>query len=220
MCTFSGEGTTRFAAIFIGAFAFVLLDGRQPACVVRAQNPSKNLRWKARSGFPGAAKRPDNEKTAENTLCILKGFEALWAFSCPGKPSPPFSTVGNIFGVSRSGYYDFVHRLGRPEPDAELGQLLWEQQAHVHQTYGYRRMWLESPGIHRNPKTVLRIKKYDTLAEIRRRRKWVQMGQQVHKYENPLNRDFRADKPNMKWVTFLYPHWPRRPLSIHDSGSL
>lgn len=27
------------------------------------------------------------------------------------------------------------------------------------------------------------------------------MGQQVHKYENLLNRDFRADMPNSKWVT-------------------
>ena len=74
----------------------------------------------------------------------------------------------------------------------------------VRQTYGYRRMWLwlESQEIHRNPKTVLRImKKYNALAEIRRRRKWVQMGQQVHKYENLLNRDFHADRPNAKWVT-------------------
>jgi transposase InsO family protein len=27
------------------------------------------------------------------------------------------------------------------------------------------------------------------------------MGQQVHKYANLLNRNFRADKPNQKWVT-------------------
>ena len=27
------------------------------------------------------------------------------------------------------------------------------------------------------------------------------MGQQVHKYENLLNRQFQADKPNQKWVT-------------------
>ncbi len=109
-----------------------------------------------------------------------------------------------FFEVSRSGYYDFVHRLGQTEPDAELGQLLQEQQAHVHQTYGYRRMWLwlESQGIHHNPKTVLRVmKKYDALAEIRRRRKWVQMGQQAHKYENLLNREFHTDRPNAKWVT-------------------
>ena len=27
------------------------------------------------------------------------------------------------------------------------------------------------------------------------------MGQQVHKYENLLNREFHADRPNSKWVT-------------------
>ena len=116
----------------------------------------------------------------------------------------PVTVMCQFFGVSRSGYYDFVHRLGWPEPDAELGRLLREQQTRVRQTYGYRRMqlWLESQGIHRNPKTVLRImKKYEVLSEIRRPRKWRQMGQQVHKYENLLNREFHADKPNTKWVT-------------------
>ena len=71
-------------------------------------------------------------------------------------------------------------------------------------TYGYRRMWLwlKRQNIFCNPKTVLRImKKYDLLSEIRRRRKWKQMGQQVYKYKNLLNRDFHADKPNSKWVT-------------------
>ena len=65
-------------------------------------------------------------------------------------------------------------------------------------------MWLvlEKQGIHRNPKTILRImEKYGLLSEIRRRRKWVNMGQQVHKYENLLNRQFYADRPNSKWVT-------------------
>ncbi len=51
-------------------------------------------------------------------------------------------------------------------------------------------------------KTILRImKKYGLLSEIRRRRKWVQMGKQMHKYENRLNRNFSADIPNRKWVT-------------------
>lgn len=39
------------------------------------------------------------------------------------------------------------------------------------------------------------------LAKIRHRRKWQQMGQKVHKYENLLNRKFHADSPNSKWVT-------------------
>lgn len=109
-----------------------------------------------------------------------------------------------LFGVSRSGYYGFRKRIGTPEPDAELAELLKGQQERCRQTYGYRRMWLwlEKHGIHHNPKTVLRVmKKYDLLAEIRRAKKWVQMEEQTHKYENLLNRDFRADSPNKKWVT-------------------
>lgn len=109
-----------------------------------------------------------------------------------------------FFGVSRSGYYSFVQRLGRPEPDAGLAQEIRECQAACGKTYGYRRVWqwLENQGIHRNPKTILRVmKKYELLSEIRCRRKWRQMGQQAHKYENLLNRQFHADSPNSKWVT-------------------
>ena len=116
----------------------------------------------------------------------------------------PISVMCRFFQVSRSGYYDFVHRLGRPEKDIDLAEIIAEQRERSFRTYGYRRMWmvLKKQGIHRNPKTILRImKKYGLLAEIRRRRKWQQMGQQVHKYENLLNRKFHADRPNSKWVT-------------------
>jgi transposase InsO family protein len=109
-----------------------------------------------------------------------------------------------FFGVSRSGYYAFVQRLGQPEADADLAQKIQECQAACDKTYGYRRVWkwLISKNIYRNPKTILRVmKKYDLLSEIRRRRRWQQMGQQVHKYENLLNRQFHADRPNAKWVT-------------------
>ena len=63
--------------------------------------------------------------------------------------------------------------------------------------------WLKgSKGIYHNPKTIRRVmKKYGLLSEIRRRRKWQQMGQQVHKYGNLLNREFYAQAPNRKWVT-------------------
>lgn len=45
------------------------------------------------------------------------------------------------------------------------------------------------------------MKKYDLLSEVRRRKKWRQLGQQLHKYQNLLNRQFYADRPNSKWVT-------------------
>ena len=116
----------------------------------------------------------------------------------------PVAVMCKFFGVSRSGYYAFVHRLGRPEKDAALAKLIAQQRERSFRTYGYRRMWLwlKSQKIFCNPKTVLRImKKYDLLSEVRRHRKWKQMGQQVHKYKNLLNREFHADQLNHKWVT-------------------
>lgn len=116
----------------------------------------------------------------------------------------PISVMCAFFAVSRSGYYGFVHRQGKPKKDAVLAELIAQQRERSFHTYGYRRMWLwlKSQNIYRNPKTVLRIMKhYDLLSEIRRHRKWKQMGQQLHKYENLLNREFHADRPNRKWVT-------------------
>ena len=109
-----------------------------------------------------------------------------------------------FFGVSRSGYYDFTRRIDNPENDTELAEKIKECQNRTDKIYGYRRVWkwLKSRNIARNPKTVLRImRKYGLLSEIRRRRKWVNLGQQVHRYENLLNRQFQANRPNAKWVT-------------------
>ena len=116
----------------------------------------------------------------------------------------PVSIMCKFFEVSRSGYYAFVNRLGRPERDAGLADKIRECQNKTDKTYGYRRVWkwLKDRNIKRNPKTVLRImKKYGLLSEIRRHRKWINLGQQVHKYENLLKRQFWADRPNVKWVT-------------------
>ena len=117
----------------------------------------------------------------------------------------PVSVMCRFFSVSRSGYYGFVKRMNRPEKDAALAETIRQQQDKCFHTYGYRRMWQWLKGskrIYHNPKTILRVmKKYGLLAEIRRHRKWQQMGQQLHKYQNLLNRDFHAEAPNRKWVT-------------------
>ena len=113
----------------------------------------------------------------------------------------PVSVMCQFFGISRSGYYDFLKRKDHPDKDAPIAEMIAEQQEKCFHTYGYRRMWkvLKKKDIIRNPKTILRImKKYDLLRETRRRRKWVQMGKQLHKYENLLNREFSADAPNRK----------------------
>jgi len=117
----------------------------------------------------------------------------------------PITTMCAFFKVSRSGYYDFVKRMDKPDRDEPLAREIAECQRQTRKTYGYRRVhiWLaRNRGIYLNPKTVLRVmNKYGLLSEIRRWRRYRQMGQQIHRYENLLQRKFYADKPNQKWVT-------------------
>jgi len=113
------------------------------------------------------------------------------------------SEMCRFFEVSRSGYYGFVKRMGKPVKDLELSELIRECQVETKQTYGYRRVaiWLERRGIHHNPKTILRVmNKYNLLSVVRRRR-YCKYSQALHRYENLLSRDFHADRPNQKWVT-------------------
>ena len=75
----------------------------------------------------------------------------------------PVSVMCTFFEVSRSGYYDFVKRIGKPEQDVALAKEIEECQNRTDRTYGYRRVWkwLKDRNIERNPKTVLRVmKKY------------------------------------------------------------
>ena len=117
----------------------------------------------------------------------------------------PVNVMCNFFEVSRSGYYEYLKRMNRPARDIALAEAIAECQRTCKRTYGYRRihLWLKrSKSMHYNPKTILRVMhKYGLLSEIRRRRKYRQMGEQLHKYENLLNRQFNADRPNAKWVT-------------------
>ena len=108
-----------------------------------------------------------------------------------------------LFKVSRSGYYGFVKRMEKPAKDLELSELIMECQAETKRTYGYRRVaiWLERKGVHHNPKTILRVMNKYNLLSVVRRRKYCNYSQTLHRYDNLLNRDFNADRPNQKWVT-------------------
>ena len=44
------------------------------------------------------------------------------------KDEYPVSVMCRFFEVSRSGYYDFVKRIGQPEHDAELAEKIKECQ--------------------------------------------------------------------------------------------
>ena len=113
------------------------------------------------------------------------------------------SEMCRFFNVSRSGYYGYVSRMDIPARDLPLAEKIRECQDECGKTYGYRRVhiWLEKKGIYRNPKTVLRVMQKYGLLSVIRRKKYRNYGEYLHRYPNLLNRDFRAERPNQKWVT-------------------
>lgn len=91
----------------------------------------------------------------------------------------PIKEMCCFFEVSRSGYYKYLKHIEHPAKDFKLAEKIRAKQETCRRTYGYRRMklWLDSEGIAKNPKTVLRIMhKYGLLSEVRRRKKWQKMG--------------------------------------------
>ena len=111
------------------------------------------------------------------------------------------------FGVSRAAYYAWVQRLDQPDPDAERKQLIQEAYEKSHRTYGYRRIgiWIRKNKEQViNHKAVLRIMNSLQIHSIaRKRRMFKRLAdlQTYHRYDNILNRDFTANRPNQKWVT-------------------
>ncbi|MEG2175189.1 MAG: IS3 family transposase, partial [Oscillospiraceae bacterium] len=121
---------------------------------------------------------------------------------CIGKY--PVETMCKFYSVSRSGYYRYLQHKNMPAKDASLANMIAECQSLRGKIHGYRyiQLWLEkTKSIYRNPKTVLRVmRKYGLLSEVRRKR-WQGCGQSVHRYANILNRNFKTEQPNKKWVT-------------------
>ena len=110
-----------------------------------------------------------------------------------------------FYHVSRSGYYDWSRREKTGSPDAQLLELIRECQEKHKNRYGYRRVsiWLKrEKNLTVNKKKVLRVTSRNDLMSAVRRRKIVKFKTNGNlKYANILNRDFRADAPNEKWVT-------------------
>ena len=82
--------------------------------------------------------------------------------------------------------------------------LIRDCQTKVKYSYGYRRLkiWLlKNTGLIINHKALLRIMRtYGLHARIRRKRHSC-YGRIHNKFENVISRDFKALKPNQKWVT-------------------
>ena len=110
-----------------------------------------------------------------------------------------------VFGVSRSGYYDWRNRQDKPNKDQWLLDLITQAQIASKQTYGHRRIqrWLlRKHKKYVNLKVILRVMRhYDLLSKIRRVRPYMQYQKALHKYHNLLDRQFEQVSPNRFWVT-------------------
>ncbi|SEB21308.1 Transposase InsO and inactivated derivatives, partial [Thalassobacillus cyri] len=116
----------------------------------------------------------------------------------------PLKKLVQVAGMPRSTYYHCVQKSKQPDPDSELKKRITDIY-HKHKgRLGYRRIQeeLDNRGIHVNHKKVYRIMRELGLKCLVRMKKYRSYKGRVGKVaENILNRSFRAEKPNQKWVT-------------------
>lgn len=106
--------------------------------------------------------------------------------------------------MARSTFYYYLKRMKQPDKYAEekdvIRQIFHENKGR----YGYRRITAEmhNRGYKINHKTVQKLMKQCSLkCQIRRVRYKSYKGEVGKIAANVLKRDFRAEKPNQKWVT-------------------
>jgi transposase InsO family protein len=109
--------------------------------------------------------------------------------------------------VSRSGYYAWLKRMEREDPDQGNMARVKSVYLQNHRVYGYRRVTYalrQTYGIKLNHKTVYRLMRKLGLRSVARKRKVYKRFEQIpylHRYPNLLQRNFSASRPNQKWVT-------------------
>ena len=122
----------------------------------------------------------------------------------------PVSWMCGALGVSRSGFHAWLTRppSARATSDEALGARVRASFLLSDRTYGARRVWRDmlaegiSCGLHR----IERLMREQALrARPRRRQLPKDSGTRSIIAPNVLERDFRADRPNRKWVAdFTY----------------
>lgn len=109
-----------------------------------------------------------------------------------------------VVGLSKSTFYYWEETRQEPDKQAEVKELI-KTIFHDHKgRYGYRRVALEllnrGKKVHEN--TVRKLMNALGLQSQQRRKKYDSYkGEKGPTAENVLNREFKATKPNEKWVT-------------------
>lgn len=120
------------------------------------------------------------------------------------KDQYPIKTLCGVLEVSRSGYYEFITRPNKDKNIEELVSYIYHQYKGVLGVRGITLRIREDYCWHVNHKRVHRVmKKLGLKAVIRKKNPYKRYRQKSAGiiYNNLLNRDFYAKRPNEKWVT-------------------
>jgi transposase InsO family protein len=106
--------------------------------------------------------------------------------------------------MPRSTFYYYLKHMKQPDKYIEIKDVI-KQIFHENKSrYGYRRITMElhNKGFIINHKTVQKLMRQCGLkSEIRKKRYCSYKGEVGKIAPNELNRNFKADRPNQKWVT-------------------
>lgn len=122
----------------------------------------------------------------------------------------PVSWLCAALGVSRSGFHAWLDRpvSARTAHDEKIGTVMRKSFKDSDRTYGARRIWRDvlEEGLHCGLHRIERLMRVNGLkARPRRRRLPKDDGERSVIADNLLDRDFRADSPNQKWLAdFTY----------------
>lgn len=106
--------------------------------------------------------------------------------------------------IPRSSFYYYRNKLKQPDKYAQVKDEIKKIYHENKGRYGYRRITLElkKQGYCINHKTVLKIMRQCNIKCLVRMKKYRSYKGEIGKVApNLLNRDFKANKPNKKWVT-------------------
>lgn len=133
------------------------------------------------------------------------------------------SMLCEIIGIARSAYYKWLRRKPskRELENLEIMKEMVQLYNEVNGIYGYRRLALN---LNRRFSMTYNYKRFYRLMKIlglksviRKKKKRYAKSTQQHVTENILDREFKSEKPNLKWVTdvteFKYSHDKKAYLS-------
>lgn len=110
----------------------------------------------------------------------------------------------NFAKIPRSTFYYYLNKIKQPEKYINEKDVIKQIYHENKGRYGYRRITLElrNRGYHLNHKTVLKLmNECGIKCQVRIRKYRSYKGEIGRVAPNILNRKFKVDKPNEKWVT-------------------